>query len=175
MSVRGTDGQEVPPLEEGFLLAIGAQNDFLHAYPDAQTLIAERDVGAGVGEQPLALEFFDSHGQRYAGRYDPEWRLLGLVPSADPPDPEQLRRRVEGVGDYMRHFIEQHRDVVELYGLTQEEALAVFPAPIRSRALVDAVRPFTAASGGDEQFPTGAFGDEDDQGIIHNLIHHGHP
>jgi hypothetical protein len=174
MSVRGISGAGTPPLGELFMLVIGARNDFLHTYADVATLLAERDIGAGVGEMPLALEFFDSRGQRYAGRYDAQWRLVDLVPTGEPPDLDGLLRRVEAVRDHMRSFIRQRRDVVELYGMTQDEALAVFESPAESRVLAGAVRPFAPGGADDDLFPAGAFGDEDDQGIWHNLIHHGH-
>src|SRR5688572_6460002 len=105
MSIRVASEASKVPLRERYFLTLGARNDFLHTYPDVDTMLAEHDIGAGVQEKPAALEFFDSHGQRYAGVYDPQWRLLDLVPSADPPDLEQLRRRVEAVRAHLRSFI----------------------------------------------------------------------
>jgi hypothetical protein len=174
MSVRSAGQDGITPLEESFLLAIGARNDFLHVYPDAAALLADNDIGAGVGEHPIPLEFFDSSGHRHVGRYDSQWHLLGLVPSSDPPDPERVLERVEAVRSYLRSFFESRPDVLALYGLTRDDMLAVFAAPESPRDLKAAVLPFAAGSDND-LFPAGLFGDDDDQGIWHNLTHHGHP
>ena len=175
MSVRSAGQAGVSPLGETFLLAIGARNDFLHVYPDATALLADHDIGAGVGEQPIPLEFFDSLGYRYVGRYDAQWHLLGLVPNSDPPDLMRVRKRVEAVRTYLRSFFESRPDVLALYGLTRDDMLAVFAAPSSSGSLAAVVLPFVAGGGEDDLFAAGVFGDDDDQGIWHNLTHHGHP
>ena len=175
MSVRSTGQAGISALEEPFLLTIGLRNDFMHVYPDVTALLADHNIGAGVGERPIALEFFDSLGYRYVGRYDAQWHLLGLVPSSDPPDHERVRERAEAVRTYLRSFFENRPDVLALYGLTVEDTRAVFAAPGSPRSLKEAVLPFAAGGGEDELFPAGVFGDDDDQGIWHNLTHHGHP
>jgi len=173
MSVRSTSQATISALEDLFMLAVGARDDFVHVYPDATALLADHDIGAGVGERPIGLEFFDSLGYRYAGRYDTQWRLLGLVPSSDPPNPQRVLERVEAIRTYLRLFFDNRPDVLALYGLTRDDTRAVFAAPKSPRSLKEAVLPFTAG-GGDELFPAGVFGDDDDQGIWHNLTHHGH-
>jgi hypothetical protein len=173
MSARPQDGTTVGQPPGPWVLAVGAQNDFAHIYPNQAALLADHDNGAGIGEHPLALEFFDGDGRRLAGVYDGRWHLLRLVPTADPPDLALVHRRVQGVLEYMRSFITAHPDVIRLYGLTQEEALAAFASSRMVRD--DAQGPFAAGGAEDDVFAVGTLGDDDDRGIWHNLTHHGHP
>jgi len=73
----------------------------------------------------------------------------------------------------MRSFIRARPDVISLYGLTQEEALAAFAS---SGTVLDGREsPFGAGGAEDDVFVVGVLGDDDDQGIWHNLTHHHHP
>jgi hypothetical protein len=173
MSVRPQDGANSEPPSGPWVLAVGAQNDFAHIYPNQAALLADHDNGAGVGERPIALEFFDGDGRRLAGVYDRAWQLLRLVPTADPPNRELVHQRVQRVLEYMRSFIQARPDVISLYGLTQDEALAAFAS---SRTVRDDPQSVFGAGGSeDDVFAVGALGDDDDRGIWHNLTHHGHP
>jgi hypothetical protein len=158
-----------------FVLAIGAENNFVHVYKDEAALLRDGDIGAGVGESRFPLEFFDSDGQRLAGVYDGEWRLTRLVPTDDDPRPRRLAERVAGVLAYLRTYVEEHPDVMRLYGLTQEEALALFAGPSRGQDLRSLLAPLLVVDLEDDHFPVGALGDDDDRGIMHNIFHHGHP
>jgi hypothetical protein len=157
-----------------FVLAIGGENNFLHVYKDEAALLRDGDIGTGVGESRFPLEFFDSDGHRLAGLYDGEWRLMRLVPTAE-ADPCRLAERVTEVLVYMRTYIEEHPDVMRLYGLTQQEALALFAEPGPDQDLRTLLAPLLALDLEDDHFPAGALGDEDDRGIMHNIFHHGHP
>jgi hypothetical protein len=173
MSASAQDGTTSGPQSGPWVLAVGAQNDFAHIYPNQAALLADHDNGAGVGERPLALEFFDGDGRRLAGVYDGAWQLLRLVPTADPPDRELVLKRLQGVLESMRSFIRARPDVLSLYGLTQEEALAAFAS---SGTVLDGREsPFGAGGAEDDVFAVGVLGDDDDRGIWHNLTHHHHP
>jgi hypothetical protein len=173
MSARHSSPDTSAPSTGPFIVAIGSQNNFIHVYPDERALLADHDIGAGVGESHLPLEFFDGEGRRLAGVYDGRWHLLRLVPTAESADLDGVRQRVESVLAYLRSFVEQHPDIVRLYGLTQEEALGLFATPRKGKTLLDSLLPFSAG-GTEDGFFGGVAGDEDDQGIIHNITHHGH-
>jgi len=115
------------------ILAIGNRDDFLHVYKDDRELLSDDDIGAGVGETSGPLEFFNSDGYRLTGVYDQRWHLLRLVPTADPPELPALRRRVRDVIDSMRSYIMRHPEEAALYGMTPDEALALFPSLSKSR------------------------------------------
>ncbi|HEY0486064.1 MAG TPA: hypothetical protein VGD72_07435 [Mycobacteriales bacterium] len=157
------------------ILAIGSQDTFLHVYRDQQDLMSDQDIGAGVGEHPFPLEFFDTDGHRLTGVYDGRWHLLRLAPTADPPDPSKVRRRVLGVLAYLRTFVDTRPDVLALYGLTREDAHAML-GPVESAPdLVTAVRWFAALDAEGGHFAPETLGDAHDGGTLHNLTHHGHP
>jgi hypothetical protein len=167
--------QEAQDGSAPFVLAIGGENNFVHVYKDEAALLRDGDIGAGVGESRFPLEFFDSDGRRLAGVYDGSWQLARLVPTEDDPQPRRLAERVAGVLLYMRTYIEEHPEVMRLYGLTQQEALALFAAPKPGQDLRVSLAPMLAVDLEDDHVPVGVLGDDDDRGIMHNIFHHGHP
>jgi len=109
------------------VLAIGSRNNFLHVYQDDQTLIADHEIGAGTGESRFPLEFFDSDGRQLAGEYDAQWRLLRLVPTAEPHNLNAVQHRVQKVIDHMRSYAVSHPDKVALLSMTADELLKSLP------------------------------------------------
>jgi len=114
---------QTPPM----ILAIGSRNTFLHVYKDDRELLADKNIGAGEEEHRFPLEFFDSEGHRLAGEYDGQWSLLRLVPTADPPDLDVLKGRVQQVFDHMRSYAKEHPEKVALLGLTVDELIDTLP------------------------------------------------
>lgn len=107
------------------ILAIDGQNNFLHVYHNAQELLA--DFGTGAGENSGPLEFFDTAGYRLVGQYSPTWQLQGLTRTADSPDPDQLRKRVQNYLDHFRSYLKSHPDTVGSHQMTGDQALANCP------------------------------------------------
>lgn len=114
---------QTPPM----ILVIGSQNTFLHVYKDDRELLSDDNIGAGEGERRFPLEFFDSDGLRLAGEYDSQWRLLRLVPTADPPHLDAVKRRAQKVVDHMRSYAKNHADKAALFGMTVDELLELLP------------------------------------------------
>jgi hypothetical protein len=153
------------------ILAIGSQNTFLHIYDDERKLLADDDIGAGVGESRFPLEFFDSDGYRLAGVYDGRWNLLRLLPTADQPCPGSVLRRVRQVTEHLRRFIKSAPAEVMLFGLTEEEALELFPLPVESLDLKTVLLSFTAEDGRNSHSAFMELGDNDTQGFGHAMRH----
>jgi hypothetical protein len=108
------------------ILAIGAQDNFLHVYHDVQELLQDHQIGADQAKSG-PLEFFDSAGYRLAGRYSSEWRLHDLTPTEETPDQDLVRRRVQNCINYLRSYIKSHPEELTSYQMTEDEALARCP------------------------------------------------
>jgi hypothetical protein len=108
------------------ILAIGAQDNFLHVYHDAQELLQDRKVGA-AGQRSGPLEFFDSAGYRLVGQYSQEWKLRGLTRTEEPPNRELIRQRVQNCIDHLRGYLKSHAEEIESPEMTVDEALARCP------------------------------------------------
>jgi hypothetical protein len=152
------------------IVAIGNQDKFAHIYPDEQTLLADGDIGRGVGESPFALEFFNTEGQRLAGVYDENWQLVRLMPTGDGPGQEVLEERLGKVIDNLRAFIDGHPEVMALYGFTVEEAIELVDSSVGSRGVRAPNLQVLAAHGA--PFTAGLFGEDHDGSFIHDWIHH---
>lgn len=153
------------------ILAIGSQNTFLHVYDDERELLADDDIGAGVGESRFPLEFFNSDGYRLAGVYDERWHLLRLMPTMEPARPDMVQYRVWQVTAHLRTFITSHPDEVALYGMTEEEALELFPLPDESLDLKTTLLSFAAEDVRSSHSALMGLGDNDTQGAGHNMRH----
>ncbi|MCA1674623.1 MAG: hypothetical protein LC799_21340 [Actinobacteria bacterium] len=153
------------------ILAIGSQNNFLHIYDDERELLADDDIGAGVGESRFPLEFFDSDGHRLAGVYDGKWHLLRLMPTADPVRPDAVQYRVWQVIARLRELIKSYPQEVALFGLTEDEALELFPLPDESHDLRTTLLSFTVAEARSSHSTLMGLGDNDTQGVGHGVQH----
>lgn len=155
---------------KAMIIAIGTRDDFLHVYADDQDLLSDHDIGAGEGELTGPIEFFDSDGHRLTGVYDQRWHLLRLVPTTEPPDRENLERRVRNFVDHMRAQIDQHPEEAALYGMTRENALGLF-REVTTAADFDAF--LADFSGGVEHRQAVVVGgqDGDSRGKAHNFAH----
>jgi len=152
------------------ILAIGSRDDFLHVYQDDQELLADDDIGAGVGELSGPLEFFNTDGYRLTGVYDRRWHLLRLAPTADPPDLPTVLRRVRDVIDQMRLYIARHPEETALYGMTPGEALTLFPGLDTSLSLEESLLAFVG-DGASVHPRTAGLGDDDSGSQWHNFWH----
>lgn len=153
------------------ILAIGSQNTFLHVYDDESELLADDDIGAGVGESRFPLEFFDGEGQRLAGVYDGQWRLLRLMPTADEADPDALQRRVQQVTEHLRASIEAHPEDVALFGMTVQKALEFFPPPDESEDLKTSLLAFSSAGAHSSHAAPAGLVENDSGSMRHNAAH----
>jgi hypothetical protein len=160
---------ETPPAGPP-IIAISTRNDFVHYYRSQEAVLDDVDIGTGCGESPVALEFFDETGRRYAGVFR-HWHLIRLEPTEDPPDLDRLRKRLDEVYAGLRSWAGKHPDVLELYGLTADEAEDLFP-PIRSNSLGAALLHFSAL--GTKDFPLVRGDGHNERGVFHVLIHHPH-
>jgi hypothetical protein len=154
------------------ILAFDAENTFVHVSESDRELLDHPEIGAG-GASVSSLEFFDTDGRRLAGVYK-AWELVGLVPTADPPDTAAVRRRVDAVFAHLRSAVLGHPEVLTRFSLTAPTVLAQFrtaDSPDLRTALgwmlegAD-LRP---AAGGD----TGS-APEHNGSTWHNLTAHGH-
>lgn len=109
------------------IVAIGSNDDFIHAYEDEQALLQDHTIGAGKGELSGPLEFFDTAGHRLTGVYDRKWRLLCLKPTADRPDPDLLRQRVQNAFEHLRLQIKNLPDTTAVLSLKAGQALSLIP------------------------------------------------
>ncbi len=151
------------------ILAIGAQDDFLHVYHDAQELLGDHKIGAGEEERCGPLEFFDSAGYRLAGTYSPTWQLQGLTRTADSADPTQLRQRVQSCIDHLRSYIKNHPEKVESYEMTVDEALARCPDLNGSSDFENCLRALAHSGSHHKEGELGTEHRTDD--YWHNLVH----
>lgn len=152
------------------IITIGARDDFLHVYHDDRDLLQDDDIGAGVGESRLPVEFFDSEGYRLAGVYDGQWHLLRLMRTTGECELKTIQRRVQNVIDHIRSYIEAHPDVVALYGMTVQEALELIPRLDEITDLAASLLAFT----GDTERGHGrlaVLGEKDTQGFGHAMQH----
>ncbi len=152
------------------IVAIGSQDNFAHVYPSERAMLAENDIGGGVGESRFPLEFFDGEGRRLVGVYDGHWRLTRLLPTEQEGDTEALLRRLRRVVENKKETFRRRPDIVALYGLTPEEAielLAESSGPLDT--IVSALDAFAATPGP----RAGTRGRENDPGgWLHRLLHH---
>lgn len=153
------------------ILAIGSQNTFLHVYNDERELLADDDIGAGVGESRFPIEFFDSDGYRLAGVYDGHWHLVRLMPTAEEAHPDAVLRRVWQVTEHLRAFIKAHPEEVELFGMTVQEALEFFPAPEESQDLKTALLVFSSGEAHRSHAALSGLGEHDAGSMRHNAAH----
>lgn len=153
------------------ILAIGSQNTFLHVYDDERELLADDDIGAGVGESRFPLEFFDSEGRRLAGVYDGQWRLIRLMPTAEESDPDALQRRVQQVTEHLRASIKDHPEDVELFGMTVQQALEFFPPPDESEDLATSLLAFSSGEAHRSHSAFAGLGEYDSGSMRHNAAH----
>ena len=154
-----------------FILAIGKGDRFFHAYRDDQALLRDGDIGAGVGEHPIPLEFFDSAGHRLAGVYDARWRLERLVRTTDKPDARHVWKRLQNVIGYMRSYARSHPEKAALFGLSVDELLDLLP-PLSPHVDFDAAFPEFAGDQVEGELERNAFADEDwTSSASHNWKH----
>ncbi len=152
------------------IVAIGSQDNFAHVYPSEQAMLAEDDIGGGVGESRFPLEFFDGEGRRLVGVYDRHWRLTRLLPTTQRGDDTQLLRRLRRVVENKKEMFRRRPDVVALYGLTPDEAIELLEESSgRLDTISSALEAFAAAPGP----RAGTRGRENDPGgWLHRLLHH---
>jgi hypothetical protein len=79
------------------LLAVSADNRWVHGYPDVAALLATANQGDGDGEGRGGVDFFDSQGRRHAPVFDAKWQLVGLVETMDEVVPGMLERRLQEI------------------------------------------------------------------------------
>jgi hypothetical protein len=152
------------------IVAIGSGGRFAHVYPDEQALVADRDIGGGVGESPVPLEFFDTDGHRLAGVYGGTWQLVRLEPTGDEPDWPAVEARLGKVIDNLRGFIQTHQDVMALYGMTVAEALELVDSAVGAAGVRSPGLQVFAAHG--SPFSAGMFGEDHNGSFIHDWLHH---
>lgn len=128
---------DVPCETDQRILLIAADNAFAHLYPNLGALLAEATEGDEFGG---AIEFFHTDGRRLAPYFGHEWRLADLHPSAEPADPEELRRRLDAVFEHLERYLKDHPEFADRFRTTIEKLLAEVPAPGGTlQAAVDAV------------------------------------
>lgn len=134
---------------EPMVLAIGVRDDFLHVYQDGRALLDDNRTCAGGRNKHGALEFFDSDGYRLAGEYDQQGSLLGLTRTADSPDPELVRLRMQSSLDHLRWYIKGNPEKFEADQMTVDEALAFCPDLEGSSDLATSMRTLATHFGWD--------------------------
>lgn len=156
---------------EPMILAIGSHNTFLHVYDNERELLADDDIGSGVGETRFPLEFFNSDGYRLAGVYDGHWRLLQLMPTTDKAQPKTILQRVQQVVRHLRRSVTSHPEEVALYGLTEAEALELLPQPDEWNDLDTALFAFVGKGARSSHAAVTGLGDNDYGDWSHNAAH----
>ncbi|RIV40043.1 hypothetical protein [Micromonospora radicis] len=119
---------------DGRILVIANDDTFAHTYPDLPRMLAEQSEG-----DPLrgAVEFFDTAGLRLVPLFDPQWQLVGLLPSSEPADPAAVLSRLRAVRDHLERFLRDNPDFAGQSRLDVTEAVAA--VPVLDGPLTDAV------------------------------------
>lgn len=89
------------------LITIAVDNTWAHAYPGiADLLDHEHEISEGSVTGPV--EFFAADGQRLAAVFTPQWQLIDLRPTAEPPDPHRLLVRLRAVFGHVADYLRDH-------------------------------------------------------------------
>jgi len=80
-----------------------SDNGFVHAFvgPTPADVAAEIQQQTDIAKPNVGIEFFDTTGQRLAPEFGPDWTWKTLQRTADDPDPELLRRRLQAWVDHV--------------------------------------------------------------------------
>lgn len=145
------------------VVAVATDDTWTHVYSTFDQLLDHNDDT----EAPLgAVEFFDATGRRLAIVFDPAWGLAGLQPTAEIPDRNRLRERLQAVIRHLANYVRGHPEVVATLPDPPDDIDKWLRALAESdlHNIINTIEAQTSAGGGGVQpLDTG--------GWLHNLAH----